>query len=367
MKLLVIGAVPPPYHGVTAMNEILLRAVQQSKAFDALHLDISDHRPISAVEKFDWQNVWQAFSAGVRGLWQLLVWRPDIVYLAISQKALGFVRDALFLVPLRLLGRRVVVHLHGGNFHEFYRGASPLLRALIRFCLVRVRAAIVLGESLRKCFDGLVPLERIWVVPNGIPDFATACGRPAPSKRLRVLYLGTVVREKGSEVFVRAALKMLERMDAAEFIVAGPWFRESERDELLALIKAQGREADIRFIGQVVGDRKTEVLGAADVLVFPGVQQEGLPLVVLEAMCAGRAVIASDRGCLREVVVHGETGFVVPPGDVCAVVERLMMLAENRQLCAEMGAAGRRRYEECYQQEHCVQQILGVLEQAGGV
>jgi glycosyltransferase involved in cell wall biosynthesis len=361
-RILVIGALPPPQHGVTGVNEILLRAVRQSKAFDVRHLDISDRRPISTVERFDWGNVYAALKHGMQCLWQLLAWRPDIVYVPLSQKALGFLRDSLFLVPARLVGCGVVVHLHGGNFHEFYRGASPLLQALIRFCLVRVHAAIVLGESLKSCFVGLVPHERIVVVPNGIPDFATT-GIPArPNARLRALYWGTVDTEKGIHVFLDAALRILGQTDGIEFLVAGPWFRASERDEILNLVRTQNRENAIRFLGEVSGAKKNETLFSADILVFPSVDQEGLPLVVLEAMCAGLPVIAADRGCLREVVVEGHTGYVIPPGNTAALVDKVLVLARDPALCARLGQAARQRYLAEYCAERFGKRIIEVFE-----
>jgi glycosyltransferase involved in cell wall biosynthesis len=363
-RLLFIGASPPPHHGVSTANAILLQSPTLRARYDVRHLDLSDHRPISTVEQFDARNVLEALKHGTLAGWHLLAGWPQLVYVQISQKPLGFLRDALFLVPARLLARRVVVHLHGGNFHAFYRAAGPLLAALIRFCLVRVRVAVVLGDALRGCFENLVPAERIAVVPNGIPDLRAEQSRPTPGPRFRALYLGTVVREKGCEVFIRAALRVLEKTDDVEFVVAGPWYRAHERDELLALVKQHRREANIRFLGEVAGPQKSAALLGANVFVFPGLQQEGLPLVVLEALCAGIPVIASDRGCLREVISDGVNGFIVPPGDLEAVADRILQLRSDPTLAARMGAAARARYEAAYRDDVYVARMLTVFEQA---
>jgi len=361
MRLLFIGAVPPPQHGVSRMNAILLCAPPLRQRFEVRHLDLGDRRPISTVEKLDWINVWEALRNAARCSWQLATWKPDITYLGISQKALGFLRDATFLVPARLLGRKTVVHLHGGNFQEFYRHAGWLLRMLIRFALGRVHRAIVLGESLRPVLSGLVPAERIVVVPNGIPDFAADAPVPGTNSKLHVLYLGTLAREKGIEVFVEAALLALARTDAVEFVAAGPWFRTAERDAIFARLSSSVHSSAIQFVGEVSGPQVAEVLRRADVLVFPGLQQEGLPLVVLEAMCAGRPVIATDRGCLREVVVSGETGFLVAPGDSSAIAQHVLALAQDRAACARLGQAGRARYVARYGMEEFANRMLAAL------
>ena len=352
--LLLIGAQPPPHHGVTTVNETLIKSHRIREHFTVRHLDLSDRRPISTVEKFDWQNVWAALRHGTQGAWLMLAWRPRVIYLTISQKTLGFLRDALFLMPARLLGLKIVVHLHGGNFHNFYSHAAAPLRWLILFCLRRVGCAIVLGENLRGCFDGVLPADRVAVLPNGIPDLAPPRAKQASkhdNEPLRVLYLGTVVTEKGIEVFLDAALRVLDRSEKWEFLVAGPWYRSEERQRLEAKARAHQRGSRITFVGEVAGNQKAELLCSCDIFVFPGIQQEGLPLVTLEAMCAGLPVVASAVGCLCEVIEEGVTGFLVPPGDATAVENRLQRLADDWVLCQQMGAAGRRRYEQLYRQE----------------
>ena len=168
---------------------------------------------------------------------------------------------------------------------------------------------------------------------------------------LRVLYLGTVVTEKGIEIFLDAALRLLDRSENWEFAVAGPWYRHEERQRLEAKARVHQRGSRISFVGEVTGNQKAEQLYSSDIFVFPGTQQEGLPLVVLEAMCAGMPVVASNVGCLQEVIEEGVTGFLVPPGDVASLADRLQRLADDRALYRQLGAAGRRRYEKCYRQE----------------
>lgn len=355
--VLFIGCVPPPHHGVAGANEILLRGAANHPGIRISHLDISDRRPITTVEKFDWGNVRAALVHGVQCWARLLRDRPHVVYLAISQKTLGFLRDCFFLLPARWLRRAVVIHLHGGNFHAFYTEASPMMQWFIRYAIGRAARGVVLGECLRDCFAGLLPAEKIAVVPNGIPDFARGWQRD-PHPPLRVLYLGTVTRAKGIEIFLQAAQRLNSRQVPLEFQVAGPWYSEQERRELAPLCKG------VHILGEVSGQSKLRAWREADIFVFPGTQQEGLPLVVLEAMCAGLPVIATDRGCLREVVQHGRTGYLIAPGDVEALVQRLAELAANPQLTRQLGEAGRQRYESVYRAEQFVARMINVWNEA---
>jgi len=83
-------------------------------------------------------------------------------------------------------------------------------------------------------------------------------------------------------------------------------------------------------------------LAAADVVALPSLQ-EGLGVAALEAMAAGRPVVASRVGGLTEAVVHEETGLLVPPGDPTALATALVRLARDPGLRARLGAAGRAR------------------------
>jgi glycosyltransferase involved in cell wall biosynthesis len=232
----------------------------------------------------------------------------------------------------------------------FYEESGCAMKWLIRFALQKTYRAIVLGESLRATFDRLVPPDRVVVIPNGIPDFAAGNVRE-PATCLRVVYLGTLTLEKGVGLFVQAALDVLSKTDNVEFVVAGPWWRESNRDTVQSLLSASPHGTKIQFVGEVSGKEKRDLLQRADLFVFPSIQQEGLPLTVLEAMCAGLAVIASDRGCVREIVQDGITGFIVPPGDAGALVKKILKFTAHPSLGAQLGQAGRRAYEQSYRDE----------------
>lgn len=365
-RLLFIGAKPPPIHGVSMVNAMLLDSPVLREHFEVHLLDLADRRPISTVERFDWQNVWLALRHAAQCLWWLVLWHPALVYVPISQKTLGFLRDALFLVPARLLGLKVVVHLHGGNLQSFFEQSSWLMKLLIRFCLGRIHAGIVLGNSLVECLRPLAPSARIVVVPNGIPDLRKGLGMESevpPAGQVRILYLGTVCSEKGVDVFLMAASQLLESHVPCEFVVAGPWWRVEEQRQWESRLQPLIRTGQIQFVGEVNPEQKARLLSSVHLAVLPFRQQEGMPLVVLEAMCAGKPVITTDRGCLSEVVEEGVTGFVVPIGDVHAVAARIRQLVQDQELCRRMGQASRLRYEERYGEAPFLDAMIRVFQE----
>jgi glycosyltransferase involved in cell wall biosynthesis len=89
---------------------------------------------------------------------------------------------------------------------------------------------------------------------------------------------------------------------------------------------------------------------------------EGMPFVILEAMTASKPVIASKIYGIPEVIVEGETGFMVPPRDVDSLYAAMRKVFENPGLCRRMGAAGRRRVESSFSLERMVRGVESVYE-----
>jgi glycosyltransferase involved in cell wall biosynthesis len=125
--------------------------------------------------------------------------------------------------------------------------------------------------------------------------------------------------------------------------------------------EALGLSGVVRFLGRV-----TPVAAAIErvpVVVVPSLG-EGFGMVALEAMERGRAVIASDVGGLPEIVVHGETGLIVPKADPDALAAAIVDLVGNPVSAAVMGAAGRERACAVFSQERCTTSTRELYEAA---
>ncbi|NOZ70090.1 MAG: glycosyltransferase family 4 protein, partial [Deferribacteres bacterium] len=99
------------------------------------------------------------------------------------------------------------------------------------------------------------------------------------------------------------------------------------------------------------------LLSIMDIFVHPSGVREGLPLAVAEAMACGIPVIAGDVGGTPEIVKHGETGLLVPPGDIYALAESIAFLVENPEKAREMGMKGRELVEERFSSSLMVSKV----------
>jgi glycosyltransferase involved in cell wall biosynthesis len=237
------------------------------------------------------------------------------------------------------------------------RSVGAFLRRAARVVVLDQSSAAVVMEQHR------VSPESIAVVPNGVPaerfPLATAATRAAARLRLAldpdaavVACIGALGREKN----VAGAIEAVGLLPEAILLVAGAG-PEHERLCTLAARRAPGR---VRFLG--TAHPPAEVLAAADTLVLPS-WTEGMPAVLIEAGLTGIAAVASDVGAVREVIVDGETGFVVPAGDEHGLATALRDAVRDR---TRLGAAARRRCLSHFTMDAITDAWSAVIDQAIG-
>jgi glycosyltransferase involved in cell wall biosynthesis len=342
-RLIVIGPLPPPYHGVTVSTSLVLANPFLRERFTVEHLDTSDHRANSNVGTWDRENI-RLGIAGVLGLVRQLRGAPGVVYLPLSQNVPGFVRDSLFIHLARARGWKVAVHLRGSDFRTFYRGRPSYFRRWIRTALRRVDSVGVMGSSLRWVFEGLVPPDRIEVVANGTPDQGV---NGIPRDAETILFLSNLRRRKGLAEALEAARIVLEHHPSARFLFVGEW----ESAELEKEARAAAAGPRIEFLAAQSGAAKDRLLASSSVLLFPPVEPEGHPRVVLEGLAAGIPIVTTDRGAIAETVIDGESGFILRDPVPEDLADRVLRLLRDSDLRKQMGEAARARYLESFTQE----------------
>jgi glycosyltransferase involved in cell wall biosynthesis len=232
----------------------------------------------------------------------------------------------------RRLGRGVVVSGLQGSLSDDVETGPSLKLTVERATFARAAAVVSNSEHYRALYARLgLDARKIRVIRSAVPAAVPASGAAVRRQfgirddQVLTTVVARLVARKGHEDLIRAAAGF-----PILFVGDGPHRRHLEgRGAILA-----GARRDI-----------PEVLAASDIVALPSRFGEGCPNAVLEAMAAGKPVIAARSGGTPEVVVDGETGFLVPPEDVDGLRGALHRLAADPGLRARMGAAGRERAE----------------------
>ena len=356
--MVVVGPLPPPIHGVAVSTSLILENEKVNERFDVVHFDSSDHRTRETLGKWDLMNVYLAIKHSVL-LLRDLGSPKGVVYLAVSGGLPGFLRDSLLIHVARLRGWKVAGHFRNGDFHLLLRRQPRLVRWWIRTTLDRMDAAGVLGEGIKDDYSEFLPLERMTVVPNGTPDKFPGA-RERTSDIPRVLFLSNLRRRKGVVETVQAATLCLSRGSRATFTFAGDFEDEALEGELRRL--ADPYADRIEFLPPVTGSAKDDLYRSADVFVFPPVEPEGHPRVVLEAMAAGLPVVSTARGAIPETIVDGIGGIVLDHPHPELLASSVSGLIDDEDLRTKMGAAARERFLEMFTEEQAGRRLAGWLD-----
>jgi glycosyltransferase involved in cell wall biosynthesis len=266
----------------------------------------------------------------------------------------------------RLRGVPTVASLHDVLVPGFPRLKRTIIAANLR--LLYDRTITPSAACRAAAIRAGVPPACLTVIPNGVdPARFTLDARQAA--RLRgelgvpldaplIGIIGRLSHLKGHAVLLHALDQLRRDLPTARCLFVGDALFDSDADckaRLLDLRATLGLERQVQLLGW--RDDVPELLAALDVLVHPSVEPDTLPTAVLEAMAAARPVIASAIGGIPELVVDGETGLLVPPGDHHALAAALRSLLTDPAGRRAMGEAGRARVLDRFTRERYCRDI----------
>lgn len=371
-KLMFVGAFPAPDSRVMGGNVADCRALLASSfpnRVELVTLDSSRQGPARL-----WTRLRIASRRAVRFLRMFHGEEPDAMLLFASF-GFSFAEKALYAAYARAHGVPALLSLRSGHFMDQCR-RSLVFRVLARALLAAPARLVCQGRQWQDFYSrtfGLpparCPIVDAWVATEDLLEL----GRIRPRERKRVtrfLFLGNLVELKGVLDLLEAVRRMKVDPDLPEFeVVFGG--EGALAGELKRRTAAYGLSSVVQLPGQVVGAAKLEAFRAADVFVLPS-RTEGLPNAMIEAMAAGLPVVVTPVGSIPDVVVDGENGFLVPPGDVSAlerVLHRLLTSPEARDRAGRAAhalAAARHSTEQAAVRiEHLVREVIAEAKPRG--
>ena len=223
----------------------------------------------------------------------------------------------------------------GERGSSFYRFAERILRPFATLVICVSQTELAAGLIARACTR-----SRSLVIPNAVSVAGFETREHRRCSPVRVTSVGRLAAPKDFETLLAAVGQLDQARVHLSIVGEGP-----ARGELETLVDRLGIRPIVEFAGEVA-DVPTR-LSRSDVFVLSS-RSEGLPISVLEAMAAGLPVVATAVGGLAELVDHGTTGFLVPPGDIDSLARRVEELVDDPALRARMGSAARQRAHEVF-------------------
>ncbi|CUV66435.1 conserved membrane hypothetical protein [Sulfurovum sp. enrichment culture clone C5] len=248
---------------------------------------------------------------------------------------ISFYRKYFIFLSLKyLLRRKVIYHIHGGEYHLFENESNSLVKKMIHNMVEQSNAIICLSREWKGFFETKFNPQKTIVLNNIIP-MPIKKNKTTNSGTIQFLFLGKIVDGKGIFDLINMAYNHKDYLnDKVKIIIGG----NGEVDYLQSKIKRMNIGNIIRYVGWVSGSKKDDLLIDSDVYILPS-YNEGLPISILEAMSYKMPIIATAVGGIPRIVQNNVNGILIQPGDQEALFERIKYFTENREKIKAYGQA----------------------------
>lgn len=256
----------------------------------------------------------------------LLCKRIKIVHIHTASNN-SFRRSAMFITLAKVFKRKVIIHVHGGGFKEYYEKNKEYVHRQLEKC----DAIIALTDYWHEFFlsNGF---KNVVVVPN-IVDTPVIEKKKEDDNITHILYLGLITKQKGIYDLLETFSEHNDELKGKVLLHIGG---NGETGKLQEIIAQKALSSIVKFEGWVGGKKKIELLNNADIFILPS-YTEGLPISILEAMSYKLPVISTPVGGIPEVIEDGKNGILFTPGDKEALYQAIDKLHTDKIQRKSMG------------------------------
>ncbi|WP_321413118.1 glycosyltransferase family 4 protein [uncultured Desulfobacter sp.] len=285
-----------------------------------------------------------AVKGAVRIIFYLLSKHIDIVHIHGSDPLSSLRKYFLFRI-VEQFNCKTIYHFHGASFLESYVSKSPFFQHKINYLFRNVDRVICLSNTWEKQIAELIPgTARTVVIQNtvSLPERRTEKDHQE-KKEVYILFLGLIGDRKGIFDLLKVMVKLKKAGHRLKLYVGG----NGDVNKLEQTIDSLNIRDMVAYKGWVTGKDKETLYLNSDLYVLPS-YGEGMPMSILEAMSYGLPVISTDVGGIPDLIEDDKTGFLIEPGDLHGMFNKIEILIKDRKLRSRMGMNARKKIEKEY-------------------
>jgi glycosyltransferase involved in cell wall biosynthesis len=285
-----------------------------------------------------------AVTAGARFIRICLFKRPRLVYIHLGSNA-SLYRESAFILIAKLLRKKILSHFHAGDINEYFPRQPKWGQDFIKAGIGASNKVIAVSQESARHLRGIWEGLNISVIPNVIDtsafsDESSFSGEDKAGGPVRLLFVGAAGKLKGEQDLIKALalLKSSKPNIKVDFLGFGA-------GKLAKSFRKAGISDLIGHLGPVPANERIAFFQRADIFVLP-TYAEAMPISVIEAMAAGKAIITTAVGGIPELITNGEEGLLFQPGDVEGLADNIAFLIGDPEACLALGNNARRRIRE---------------------
>lgn len=269
----------------------------------------------------------------------------SIIHMHMSEKG-SFYRKFIIYLLGKVFRKKIIVHMHGAEFKEYFNQGNFIRKKLIKNMLIGSHKVIVLGDSWNKFVKNIdekintIILRNAVDIQNKIAEYK--------DNNVNILFLAVLIERKGIFDLVHIAELLTKDNDLKryniKFLIAGSG---KDEDVMKEKIRNHNLQDYFKFEGWVDKEQKEELFIKSQIYILPS-YNEGLPVSILEAMSYGLPIITTNVGSIEDAVEHGVNGFVTDCGDSVKMYKYIKKCIINHEMWKDFSIKSKDIIENFY-------------------
>lgn len=333
MKILITSPSLDINQNVSGISSVTRFIIEANSDHKYIHFELGRRDK----ERRNFARMLKLFMSFMRWIILLAKEKPDLIHFNLAIDKQAILRDSPFIFASKLFQRKLIIHVHGGE----YLSGTPVpswMKPILRRLFKGQTPKIVLSTMEKELLEQRFACENVTVLANCVDlKEAKAFQRNYTEKDIPVLlFLGRISISKGIEYIFQALNSLKKQKYRFRFILAG---KGPEEQEYVAKFKDLLGE-DFTFCGVVSGADKTAILKTSDIFLLPTFF-EGLPVALIETMAFGLVPVTTDVGSIKYVVNNNRNGIIVNKHSSEDIEIAIQKLSKDRKYMANLGTSAR--------------------------
>lgn len=345
-KILFLIPLPPPIHGVSMINKSIFNSKKIKKNFAVSFIKSSTTTKFKHIGKFKVLKLLTFAKICFYLIEELKHFKPNLVYFNLSPHGLGFCKDIILILIIKIFKVKVVFHMHGKGIKNEIK-KHFLIKKIYKYVFKSVDL-ICLSKLLIKDIEQIRDKSTSVQIVNNFAFGARKLYLKSKSKKITFIFLSNLVPTKGIFTFLDAIEILQKKNNRYDFDtkIVGNYSNKSSQ---IIVEKKISNLKNIIFLGPQFGEKKYKELSFSNVLVFPTRHHnEAFPVVLLEAMSSKLAIITTDEGGIPDIVTNGADGLILKNCSPSSCAGAMLRYLNNKNLVIKHGNSGYKKFQKYF-------------------
>jgi glycosyltransferase involved in cell wall biosynthesis len=345
-KVLFILHIPPPVHGSSMVGKFIKDSFLINNTFNTSYIYLGTSKTINEIGKNPLGKINGYVSIVYKTLQQLLTNKPVMVYLAINARGIGFYKDVVIALLVKLFGIQLVLHFHSKGVAL---NQDQFIDNLLYKWVFKNTKVILLSKYLYADIKKYVNNSNVYYCSNGIPKLNDTIRKEKNKNSVvQLLFLSNLIKSKGVIVLLESLQILMNKglNFQCNFVGGEGDISASAFNDKVNSLKL---EAYVSYLGKKYDAEKIAIFKNSYIFILPTFyEKECFPLVLLEASQFSLPLVSTFEGAIPDIIEDGVNGFLVQPKDSMALADKLELLIKDETLRASLGSAAFKKFNKEY-------------------